>query len=119
MIRYLHLLAELFLIGLGLGDSRLVILYPLFLALFLFCNSFVVWFSFLFLFFFIFPVFFFPSCISLVCFVLFMHRVAFRIYIILTYKKKRSYPRQQTMERMSLEKGTSLATPFSKEMIWH
>ena len=35
VIRYLHLLVELFLIGLGLGDSRLVIHSPLFLTLFL------------------------------------------------------------------------------------
>ena len=45
MIRFLPLLGELFLIGLGLGDSRLVIPSLLFFAPFLFCNYFVVWFS--------------------------------------------------------------------------
>ena len=38
VIRCLILLVELFLIGLRLGDSRLVILSLLFLALFLLCN---------------------------------------------------------------------------------
>ena len=38
MIRCLLLSVELFLIGLRLGDSRLVILFLLFLALFVFCN---------------------------------------------------------------------------------
>jgi len=48
VIRYLLLLVGLFLIGLGHGDSRLAILSLLFLALFLFCNYSVDWFSFMF-----------------------------------------------------------------------
>ena len=48
VIRCLLLLVGLFLIGLGFGDSRLVILSLLFLTLFLFCNYSVDWFSFMF-----------------------------------------------------------------------
>ena len=48
MIRCLLLLVELFLIGLGHGDSRLVIPSLLFFAPFLFCNFSFVWFSFMF-----------------------------------------------------------------------
>ena len=40
LIRFLLLLVRLFLIGLGLGDSRLVTLSLLFFVLFLFCNFF-------------------------------------------------------------------------------
>ena len=82
VISCLLLLVELFFIGLGYGDSRLVIPSLLFFAPFLFCNfplfSFLLCFS-LFSF----------SCIFSVCSMLFMHRVAFRIYIILTYQKKK------------------------------
>ena len=49
MIGCLLLLMELFLIGLGHGDSRLVIPSLLFFDPFLFCNFSIVWFSFLFL----------------------------------------------------------------------
>ena len=56
MIRYLLLLVELFLIGLGLGDSRLVIPTLLFFASFLYCNFFVVWFSIVFVLYFLFLV---------------------------------------------------------------
>ena len=49
MIRCLLLLVELFLIGRGRGDSRLVILSLLFFVPFLFCDFSIVWFSFLFL----------------------------------------------------------------------
>ena len=64
--------------------SRLVILSLLFLALFSFVinlllGSLLCLFSFFLLF----------CCNFWVCFVLFMHRVAFRIYIILTYQKKK------------------------------
>ena len=45
VIRCLLLLVELFLIGLGLGDSRLVIPSLLFFAPFLCCNFSVIWFS--------------------------------------------------------------------------
>ena len=45
MIRCLLFLVELFLIGLKLGDSRLVIPSLLFFAPFLFCNYSVVWLS--------------------------------------------------------------------------
>ena len=48
VIRCLLLLVKLFLIGLGLGDSRLVIPSLLFFAPFLFCNYSIVWFSFMF-----------------------------------------------------------------------
>ena len=51
VIRCLFLLVGLFLIGLGLGDSRLVILSLLSLALFLFVIN--LWIGFLFSFFFI------------------------------------------------------------------
>ena len=45
VIRCLLLLVELFLIGLGLGDSRLMIPSLLFFAPSLCCNFSVVWFS--------------------------------------------------------------------------
>ena len=45
VIKCLLLLVELFLIGLGLGDSRLVIPSLLLFAPFLCCNFCVVWFS--------------------------------------------------------------------------
>ena len=45
VIRCLFLLVELFFIGLGLGNSRLVIPSLLFFAPFLCCNFSVVWFS--------------------------------------------------------------------------
>ena len=83
MIRCLLLLVEFSLIGLGLGDSRLVILSLLFLALFLFVINLCL------VFYYVFSLFsFFSSCNFLVCFVLFLHRVAFRICIILIKKKK-------------------------------
>ena len=56
MIRYLLLLVELFLIGLGLGDSCLVIPTLLFFAPFFYCNFFVVWFSIVFVLYFLFLV---------------------------------------------------------------
>ena len=83
MIRFLPLLGELFLIGLGLGDSRLVIPSLLFFAPFLFCNYSVVWLSLMFF------SLFSSSCTFWVCSMFFMHRVDFRIYIILTYQKKK------------------------------
>ena len=49
VIRCLLLLVKLFLIGLGRGDSRLVIPSLLFFAPFFFCNFSIVWFSFMFL----------------------------------------------------------------------
>ena len=78
MTSCLLLLVVLFLIGLGLGDSPLVILSLCSLVL-----SFVLSFSaclFLFLF-------------SLLCLMFFSHEVAFWIYIFLTYqKKKKNFP---------------------------
>ena len=83
VIRCLPLLVKLFSIGLRIGDSHLVIPSLLFFAPFLFCNYFVVWFSIVFL-----SVFFFLYFCVFSMF--FMHRVDFRIYIILTYQKKKS-----------------------------
>ena len=82
MIRCLLFLVELFFIGLRLGDSHLVIPSLLFFAPFLFCNYSVVWLSLMFF------SLFSSSCTFWVCSMFFMHRVDFRIYIILTYQKK-------------------------------
>ena len=83
VIKCLLLLVELFLIGVGLGDSRLVIPSLLFFAPFLFCNYSVVWLSLMFF------SLFSSSCTFWVCSMFFMHRVDFCIYIILTYQKKK------------------------------
>ena len=64
LINFLLLLVGLFLIGLELGDSQLVILSLLFLVLFLFCNYFVVWFSFVFSLFFLLVFSGFALCFS-------------------------------------------------------
>ena len=68
-------------------DSRLVILSLLSLALFLFVIN--LWFGFLFCFFFVSFLYFLG-----LLYVFFMHRVAIRIYNILTYQKKKKRKRR-------------------------
>ena len=76
---------ELYLTSLRLGDSRPVILSLLSLALFLFVINLLFGFPFFFV---VFSLFSSP-CILWVCSLFSQHRVAFRIYIILTYQKKK------------------------------
>ena len=85
VFRCLLLLVELFLIGLGLGDSRLVIPSLLFFALFLFCNFFL--FGFLLCFFF--SVFFFLYFLGLLYVLHAESRLSY-IYISFLLIKKKS-----------------------------
>ena len=109
VIRCLLLLVELFLIGLGCGDSRLVIPSLHFFAPFLFCNFSIVWFSFLF-----FSVFLFLYFLGLLYV---LHAQSSLSYIYHSYlsKKKEKRKKRKKLSPKILSSPTFLFLPCNKK----